>query len=217
MGNIDAQKETTHGNQQSERSVFRITETVRYCCQWCGSGAETFKEAFPDGCAQCGAPAKEYDKETVVKELNDLDKSFFVVYADDEKQKAGNFVSKLTKGGAKVVTLEDVLPNGLATNQISSVLEKVAVTVPWVVFIPSAQLDKETKDDFVLDIVMNETLRTGSRKTFAAYIDQEHIKHAPRMLRGLYGVMLDNSDDKSGVSSDIFFESHLPGMIDELR
>lgn len=199
-----------------ERSVLRVTESANYCCQYCGSGAETFEKAFPNGCAKCGGPAGKYDKETVMREFPDLQKRFFVVNAPDTNQETARFIQILKNHNGSVVTLEDLLPNGIETHEVSKVLEEATARAGWVVFVPSPQLNRGPADGIVLDMVMDDMIRKGTRKTFPLFVDQVHTRYAPPMLAGIWGVVMnkEGADNATGLEN---FERRLPEMIDKLN
>lgn len=208
-------------SSEADRSVFRVTHTSHFSCQYCGTaGKDTFETSFPEGyCPQCGAGAHKCDEVKFVDEFPFLDESFFVVFADDTKDPSQELVGDLKKKGAHVVTLEDLLPNGMSTDQIPYVLEQAAMRAPWIIFVPSPQFqeDKEQKDDLILDVVFTQILRGQQKKIAPAYVDKTYIDMVPFLMGTRMGMFLDGSDEQYVGFGKKWFLNQVPGMLEKMK
>jgi len=202
-----------------ERSVFRVSHREKCICQYCGTGGNTFEAVFSDAgrCGACGAEGGKYDVIKLVDEFPDIEKSIFVVFADDTKESAGSFIDRLREKGAHIVTLEDLMPNGVLTEQVPLVLERATDKVASIMIFPSKQLNgkDERRDDLILDVAFTQRLRGKRKPIIPIYVDETHVKYLERLALGAtHGYFMDNTDIKQiGFGIDSFYDFHADKFI----
>ncbi len=203
-----------------ERSVFKIVHEADFSCQYCGQGAETFEKAFPDNtCPHCGAGAHKCDERLFVDELPNIDQSFLVIFADDTKGAVAALLTELQAKGAHVLTLEDLMPNGMSTKMAPFVLQEAAVRAPWILFVPSAQFEDKTehRDDMILDVVFSQILRGQPKKIMPVYLDRKHVNFAPFMLNTRLGIFLDNDCEQGIGFEKKWFLDQVPKLMADIQ
>ena len=111
------------------------------------------------------------------------------------------------------------MPNGIATDRIPEALASAAARVPWIILVPSPQLQepKEKRDDIVLDVVFSQIIKGRPRKIAPAYVSREYLEYAPLLVGTRMGMFLDGDSEQGVGFEKEWFLNQVPRMIGEMK
>ena len=123
---------------------------------------------------------------------------------------------QMKKKGANVITLEDVLPNGVKTEDVPGLLQFTIENVAWILVMPSKQLERSGKGGYVQHLILSSMMIDDDNKVVPVYTEPSAIDLAPLDMAGRRGICLSSDSDglgpyASGVGD--FLQYQLPRMI----
>ncbi len=198
-----------------KRDVLSVRVEQKYACQYCGSGAPSWGEVFARGtCRNCGAGAEEVDVSYVERKFPELERSVFLVYANDTREAIEEIRQRMVdEFGIRVVTLEDLLPNGVFKEDVPRILSEATRRVPFVFYVPSPELEGTREGDLVSGTLLAESYYQEKDGFSPIYTSADQAEYLPPHMVVRAGICLSGEDMGHGVfNTEVFWERWLPDI-----
>lgn len=166
---------------------FITYEKFKYCCTYCGNGADNPNEVFSKGaCGSCGGPAQVVEKISTIEQINDAEKKVLFVNGSDTAQAVNTVKAQVEALGFETIMFSDLVPNGASRDQKYQLVGQASQACGMVFIFPSKQLDM--KDGRLANEAYHEAndyMPEGQIKAIPILVDRSSATHLPHDARGL--------------------------------